>query len=93
MQKQAKTNCLCKQEYTTHTSSSLPQSPEPFLSHDLPETIDDSRVSGLSCPRCNLQTRLNDIGRRHEGGCRDTWEIQSDGACYFKPLKNRVSMF
>lgn len=78
-------SCCCTQ---THTSSSLPQSPEPFLSHDLPEAIDDPSVSGLSGPRCNLQTCLDDIGRRHEGGGRDTWEME-EVRCYFKPVKNR----
>lgn len=68
-----KTDCLCMQVTTTHTSSPLPQSPEPFLFHDLPETIDDSCVSGLARPRCNLQTRLDDISRCHKGGCRNTW--------------------
>lgn len=79
--------CCCTQ---MHTSSSLPQSPEPFLSHDLPEAIDDSSVRGLSCPRCNLQTRLDDISRRHEGGSRDTWEMEKKIRGSFKPVKNGV---
>lgn len=73
----------------THTSSPLPQSPESLLSHNLPEAIDDSWVSGLSCPRCNLQTCLDDVSRRHEGCRRDTWEAQLQSqmrCCYFKVM-------
>jgi len=75
--KEADTQCVdaCAQ---TRTSSSLPQSPEPLLLHYRPEAIKDSCVGGLSGPRCDLQTCLDDIGRRHQGGCRDTWEMTDD---------------
>lgn len=55
------------------TSSSLPQRSEAFLSQNLSETVDDSCVSGLSGPGGHLQTRLDDIRGRHQGGCGDAW--------------------
>lgn len=75
-----------------HTSSALPQSPEAFLSHNLPEAIDDSRVSGLSRPRCNLQTRLHDISRCHQRGCRDTWEIKITWRVLLQNLRSKKSV-
>lgn len=53
---------------TTHTSGSLPQSSEAFLSQNLPEAVDNARVSGLPGPRRHLQTCLYHVGRRHQGG-------------------------
>lgn len=42
MQKQFETHCVFLQEKKqTHTSSPLPQSPEPLLSHNLPEAVYD----------------------------------------------------
>lgn len=71
---------------TTRTSGSLPQGSEALLSHDLPEAVDDARVGGLPRPRCHLQTGLDDVGGRHEGGCRDTWETQTNTG---RPVRNR----
>lgn len=53
------------------TSSSLPQRSEAFLSQNLSETVNDSCVSGLAGPGCDLQTCLDNISGRHQGGCRD----------------------
>lgn len=69
---------LLRVQRTARTSRSLPQGSEAFLSHDLPEAVDDARVGGLPSPRCHLQARLDDVGGRHEGGCRDTWEMQTN---------------
>lgn len=76
---------LLRVQCTARTSGSLPQGSEAFLSHDLPEAVDDSRVGGLARPRCHLQARLDDVGGRHEGGCRDTWEIQTNTG---RPIRN-----
>lgn len=77
---------LCVQ-CTTRTSGSLPQGSEALLSHDLPEAVNDARVGGLSRPRRHLQTRLDDVGGRHEGGGRDTWDEQTNTG---RPVRNGI---
>ena len=67
--------------HTHSTSGAFPQSLESLLLHDLLEAVDDSRVGRLPRPRRHLQTRLNDIRGRHQGGRRDTWDIESGAMC------------
>jgi len=61
--------------FTIGTWSSFPERLEAFLTKDLPCTVQQSSVGRLTLACYDLQSGLDDIGRRSQRGGRSTWTI------------------